>query len=92
MKAGCDNPIHGVPAVGAAIRRMESYAMLSRSSDYRLAIPAIGLLRLPLDLFLGLHRAVRQWQWRGARPFAHLSDHLRRDVGLPPLDGRSSGY
>ena len=38
-----------------------------------------------------LHRlwtALRQRRWRRARPFIHMNDHLRRDIGLPPFDGR----
>jgi hypothetical protein len=34
-----------------------------------------------------LWAALRRRRWQRARPFVHLSDHLRRDVGLPPLDG-----
>lgn len=48
-----------------------------------------SVLLLPLDLIRGLHRAIRRWHWRGARPFVHLNDHLRRDVGLAPLDERN---
>jgi hypothetical protein len=39
-----------------------------------------------------LHAALQRRRWQRARPFIHLNDHLRRDVGLPPFDGRSSGY
>jgi hypothetical protein len=38
-----------------------------------------------------LWTALRRRQWRRARPFVHMNDHLRRDIGLPPLDGRYSG-
>lgn len=51
-------------------------------------LPATGLhfLELPLGLFRGLQGRLAGRRWRRARPFAHLNDHLRRDVGLPPLD------
>ncbi len=48
-------------------------------------------LRLPLALARRLQAAIARYRWRRARPFLHLNDHLRRDVGLPPLDERSSG-
>lgn len=53
---------------------------------------APSLLLLPLDALRALHAALQRRRWRRARPFIHLNDHLRRDVGLPPFDGRSSGY
>lgn len=34
-----------------------------------------------------LWTALRRRRWQRARPFVHMSDHLRRDIGLPPLDG-----
>jgi len=51
-----------------------------------------SLFLLPLDALRALHAALQRRRWRRARPFAHMNDHLRRDVGLPPLVGRSSGW
>lgn len=35
-----------------------------------------------------LWAVLRQRRWQRARPFIHMNDHLRRDIGLPPFDGR----
>jgi len=53
---------------------------------------ASSLFLLPLDALRTLQETLGRRRWRRARPFAHLNDHLRRDVGLPPIDGRSSGW
>jgi hypothetical protein len=38
-----------------------------------------------------LWAALRRRRWQRARPFIYMNDHLRRDVGLPPLEDRYSG-
>ena len=35
-------------------------------------------------LFHRLVAALRQRRWQQAPPISHLSDHIRRDIGLPP--------
>lgn len=42
-------------------------------------------------LFVRLRDALAGRRWRRAPPFEHLSDHLRRDIGLPPLDPAAPG-
>ena len=49
-----------------------------------------------VELFAGLLSTARsslaRRRWRRARPFVHLNDHLRRDLGLPPLDARQTRH
>lgn len=50
-------------------------------------IPAIErTLATERPLLLRLRHALAGRRWRRAPPFEGLSDHLRRDIGLPPLD------
>ncbi len=48
---------------------------------------AASLFLLLLDALRTLQAMIERRRWRRARPFVHLNDHLRRDVGLPPFDG-----
>lgn len=45
----------------------------------------------PPALLLRLRHVLGRRRWRRAPPFEHLNDHLRRDIGLPPLDPASPG-
>jgi hypothetical protein len=46
----------------------------------------IALLTLPVSLIRRLRAALGRRRWQQAPPFIHMSDHLRRDMGLPPFD------
>jgi hypothetical protein len=46
----------------------------------------IALLTLPVSLTRRLRAALGRRRWQQAPPFIHMSDHLRRDMGLPPFD------
>lgn len=46
----------------------------------------VELLTLPVSLVRQLRDALGRRRWQQAPPFAHMSDHLRRDIGLPPFD------
>ncbi len=59
---------------------------LSLTGSYGLDREARHADAAPLPL-RRLWMALRRRRWRRARPFIHMSDHLRRDIGLPPLDG-----
>lgn len=59
---------------------------------FRAEPEAPSLLLLPFYALRALRSALHRRRWRRAAPFAHLNEHLRRDVGLPPLDDRSAGW
>ena len=44
------------------------------------------LLTLPVSLLRRLRASLGRRRWQQAPPFIHMSDHLRRDIGLPPFD------
>lgn len=46
----------------------------------------IELLTLPVSLIRRLRAALGRRRWQQAPPFIHMSNHLRRDMGLPPFD------
>lgn len=42
------------------------------------------LLTLPVSWIQRLRAALGRRRWQQAPPFIHMSNHLRRDIGLPP--------
>lgn len=63
----------------------------ARFGANRFEFPATAGERMPAaDRFL-LVRLRNALAGRRAPPFEHLSDHLRRDIGLPPLDPAAPG-
>lgn len=46
----------------------------------------VELLTLPVSLIRRLRAALGRRRWQQAPPFIHMSNHLRRDIGLPPFD------
>jgi hypothetical protein len=55
------------------------------SHNFRAEPEHPSLLLLPFYALRALHAALHGRRWRRAAPFAHLNEHLRRDIGLPPL-------
>lgn len=60
-------------------------------SNRRASSGIVELLTLPMSLVRGLRAALGRRRWQQAPPFLHMSDHLRRDIGLPPYND-TSGY
>lgn len=46
----------------------------------------LELLTLPLSLIRLVRAALGRRRWQQAPPFLGMSNHLRRDIGLPPFD------
>ncbi len=44
------------------------------------------LLTIPVSLLQRLRALLGRRRWQQAPPFIHMSNHLRRDIGLPPFD------
>ncbi|GIK98404.1 MAG: hypothetical protein BroJett029_26130 [Alphaproteobacteria bacterium] len=55
-------------------------------SNRRATSGIVELLTLPVSLVRSLRAALGRRRWQQAPPFLHMSDHLRRDIGLPPYD------
>ena len=62
--------------------------MTLSTSGSRSPSPAFDALTLPVGVFRALQAVLHRRRWQRTRPFVHMNDHLRRDIGLPPLDGR----
>ena len=56
------------------------------AANRRAGAGLLELMTLPMSLVRRLRAALGRRRWQQAPPFAHMSDHLRRDIGLPPFD------
>ena len=54
------------------------------ATNRRATAGLIDLLTLPVSLIRRLRAALGRRRWQQAPPFIHMSNHLRRDIGLPP--------
>lgn len=73
-------------AIEPADRQRMTIMNLSLTGSYGLDRAAAPADATPSPLYR-LWSALRRRRWRRARPFIHMNDHLRRDIGLPPFDG-----
>lgn len=61
-------------------------------TNRRAVAGVVELLTLPLSLIRLMRAALGRRRWQQAPPFNHMNDHLRRDIGLPPLNDRGRRY
>lgn len=67
--------------------------LLGHLATNRRAMSAVvELLTLPLSLIRLLRAALGRRRWQQAPPFQAMSNHLRRDIGLPPYDDLRRRY